>query len=128
MRFPLIVLILLILGSCRGINKVMKNKDPEYKLRMAEKYYVKKKYNYANDIIYICRNKPETKDYSAARLYYNLGQFMAASVAFEELLNNYPESDKAEDYKFMSIKSYYRFAEMSIQEKRSERFEKVIAA
>jgi outer membrane protein assembly factor BamD len=80
----------------------------------------------ANEIIDICHSKLETKDYKAAQLYYDIGQFRAAAVAFEEILNNYPESDKAEDYKLMVIKSYYRFAQMSIEDKRAERFEKVI--
>jgi len=228
MRLASILLVIVMLAGCNGINKVLKSKDPEYKLRMAENYYVKKKYNYAyqlyedvvpyyktgkefediyykmtystyyqkdylnaenffktylelfpnsaraeemdymrayctykqspkpeldqtntiktigmmqtfinshpgsarikdaNDIIDICRNKLETKDYEAAQLYYDVGQFRAAAVAFDELLNNFPESDKAEDYKLMTIKSYYRFAEMSVQDKRGERFEKVV--
>jgi len=228
MRLASILLVIVMLAGCNGINKVLKSKDPEYKLRMAENYYVKKKYNYAyqlyedvvpyyktgkefediyykmtystyyqkdylnaenffktylelfpnstraeemdymrayctykqspkpeldqtntiktigmmqtfinshpgsarikdaNDIIDICRNKLETKDYEAAQLYYDVGQFRAAAVAFDELPNNFPESDKAEDYKLMTIKSYYRFAEMSVQDKRGERFEKVV--
>src|SRR5215831_10995764 len=228
MKFPFIIIIVFLLGSCNGISKVLKSKDPEYKLRMAENYYVKKKYNNAyqlfedvvpyyktskefediyykmayctyymkdfvnsenffksylelfpnspraeemdymraycfykqspkpeldqtntiktigmmqsfinshpgsarikdaNGIIDICHSKLETKDYKSAQLYFDIGQFRAAAVAFEEVLNNYPESDKAEDYKLMVIKSYYRFAEMSIEDKRAERFEKVI--
>jgi len=47
-------------------------------------------------------------------------------VAFAEVLNNYPESNRADEYKFMTIKSYYRFAELSIEDKKAERFEKVV--
>jgi outer membrane protein assembly factor BamD len=228
MKYFLIVLAIFLLSGCHGINKILKNKDPEYKLRMAEKYYVKKKYNYAyqlfedvvpyyktskefediyykmaystyyqkdylnsenyfktylelfpnspraeemdfmraycfykqspkaeldqtntmktigmmqsfinthpgssrikdaNEIIDICHGKLEAKDYKAAQLYYDLGQFRAAAVAFAEVLNNYPESDKGDEYKLKTIKSYYRFAELSIEDKKVERFEKVI--
>jgi len=228
MRLVSILLITFLFAACNGISKVLKNKDPEYKLRMAEKYYVKKKYNYAyqlfediipyyktskefeniyykmaystyyqkdylsaenffktflelfpnssraeemdfmraycyykqspkpeldqtntvktmgmmqsfinthpgsarikeaNEIIDICRNKLEIKDHRAAQLYYDLGQFRAAAVAFAEILNIYPESNNADEYKFMTIKSYYRYAELSIEEKKAERFEKVI--
>ena len=228
MRLVLILLIFFLLSGCHGINKILKNKDPEYKLRMAEKYYAKKKYNYAyqlfedvvpyyktgkefediyyklaystyyqrdylnaenffktylelfpnssraeemdymraycfykqspkpeldqtntvktiglmqsfinshpgsarikdaNNIIDICHHKLETKDYRAAQLYYDLGQFRAAAVAFAEVLNNYPESVNADEYKLMTIKSYYRFAELSVDEKKAERFEKVV--
>jgi outer membrane protein assembly factor BamD len=228
MRLVLILFIISLLAGCHGINKILKNKDPEYKLRMAEKYYVKKKYNYAyqlfedvvpyyktgkefdniyykmayatyyqrdylsaenffktylelfpnsaraeemdymraycyykqspkpeldqtntvktigmmqsfinthpgsarikeaNDIIDICRSKLEIKDHHAAQLYYDVGQFRAAAVAYAEVLNNYPESNNADEYKLMTIKSYFRYAELSIEEKKLERFEKVI--
>ncbi len=36
----------------------------------------------AHEIIDICRDKLETKDYKSAQLYYDLGQFRAAGVAF----------------------------------------------
>ena len=228
MKFLFLVFISLMMAGCNGITKVLKNKDPEYKLRMAEQYFVKKKYSYAqqlyedvmpyfkgrpefediyykyaysayyqqdylnaenlfktylevfpntarseeidfmraytfykqspkaeldqsntikamgmmqtfinthpgsarikeaNEIIELSRKKLELKDHKAAQLYYDIGQFRAAAVSFSTLLNTYPESSKSDEYKLMSIKSYYRFAEMSIEEKKAERFEKVI--
>lgn len=80
----------------------------------------------ASEIIDICRNKLEIKDYKSAQLYYDLGQFRAAGVTFTTLLNNYPDSPKADEYKLMIIKSYFRFAELSVNEKKKERFEQVI--
>jgi outer membrane protein assembly factor BamD len=81
----------------------------------------------ANEIIDICRVKLETKDRQSAQLYYDLGQFRAAGVAFSALLNTYPESMRADEYKLMIIKSYYRFAELSVDEKKVERYEQVIS-
>ncbi|HZF65762.1 MAG TPA: outer membrane protein assembly factor BamD [Chitinophagaceae bacterium] len=228
MRFLLLAFISLMLVNCRGITKVLKSPDAEYKLRIAEQYYAKKKYTYAqqlyedvmpffkgrpefediyykyaysayyqndylnaenlfktylevfpnstraeeveymraytfykrspkaeldqsntqktigmmqtfinthpgsprikeaNDIIDNLRKKLEIKDHKAAQLYFDIGQFRAAAVSFSSLLNTYPESDKSDEYKLMSIKSYFRFAEMSVEEKKAERFEKVI--
>jgi outer membrane protein assembly factor BamD len=228
MKFFCILFLSLFLFGCHGISKVLKNKDPEYKLRMAEKYYAKKKYNYAEqlyedimpfyktgkefediyfkyaythyyqsdylnaenlfktyleifpnsaraeeieymraytyfkqspkaeldqsntikamgmmqvfinthpgsarikeatDIIDVCHHKLETKDHSAAQLYYDLGQYRAAAVAFATLLNSYPDTQKGDEYKFMSIKAYYKFAELSVEEKKGERYEKVV--
>lgn len=80
----------------------------------------------ANDVIDICRGKLETKDYQSAKLYYDLGQFRAAGVTFAAVLNNYPESARADEYKLMIIKSYFRYAELSVEEKKVERFEQVI--
>lgn len=229
MRIVFFFLVVIILAGCtKSINKILKSPDPEYKLRVAEKYYVKKKYNKAqvlyedvmpfyktrpefqdiyykyaycaynqgdfsnaenlfksflevfptsakseeidymraysfykqspkpeldqtntiksmgmmqtfinthpgsprneeaNKIIEICRGKLETKDRKSAQLYYDMGQFRAAGVAFTELLEAYPESPLADEYKLMIIKSWFRFAEMSVEEKKIERFEKVI--
>jgi outer membrane protein assembly factor BamD len=228
MKFSAVFFLVVLLFSCQGINKVLKSKDQAYKLRMAEQYYAKKKYNYAQqlyedvmpfyrgtpefeDIYYkyaycayyqkdypnaenlfktfleiypnsqkaeevdymraytfydqspkpeldqsntikamgmmqtfinthpgsarnkeataiidICRQKLEAKDHRSAQLYYDLSQFRAAAVAFTTLLNTFPESDKADEYKMMVIKSYFRFAELSVDEKKAERFEKVI--
>ena len=228
MKFSWILMAAFLLASCGGMNKVLKNHDPNYKLRIAEQYFAKKKYNKAqvlyedvmpyfktekvfediyykyaycayyqqdymnaenlfksfleifpnsvkaeevdymraycyykqspkpeldqtntikaigmmqtfinthpgsshnkeaNDIIDVCRVKLETKGYKSARLYYDLGQFRAAGVSFATLLNDYPESDRGDEYKLMIIKSYYRYAELSVEEKKPERFEQVV--
>lgn len=81
----------------------------------------------ANDIIDLCRAKLEVKDFKSAQLYFDLGQFRAAGVAFSALLNDYPESMRGDEYKLMIIKSYFKYAEMSVEEKKTERFEQVIS-
>lgn len=80
----------------------------------------------ATDIIDECRKKLEAKDYRSARLFFDLGQYRAAAVSFENLLNAYPESAAGDEYKLMVVKSYYKFARMSVSEKQLERFEKVV--
>ena len=229
MRIIAFLLLIIFSAGCgKGINKILKSPDAEYKLRMAEKYFVQKKYSKAQvlyedvmpfyktraefqdiyykyaycaynqadylnaenlfktfleifpnspkaeemdfmraysyykqspkpeldqtntikamgmmqvfinthpgsernkqaaEIIDICRAKLEIKDHKSAQLYFDMGQFRAAGVSFTTLLNSYPESDRADEYKLMIIKSYFRYAEMSIEEKKPERFEKVI--
>jgi len=81
----------------------------------------------ANDLIDICRAKLELKDFKSAQLYYDIGQFRAAGVAFTTLMNTYPESLKSDEYKIMVIRAYYKFAELSVEEKKVERFNQVIA-
>ena len=229
MRFiPFLFLLVVLAGCSNSITKILKNPDAEYKLRMAEQYFVKKKYSKAqilyedvmafyktqaefediyykyaycayhqgdymsaenlfksyleifpnspkseevdymraysfykqspkpaldqtntrkaigmmqifinthpgsprnkeaSEIIDLCRAKLEVKDYNAAKLYYDMGQYRAAGVAFTSLLTDFPESMKADEYKLMIIRSYYRFAELSIDERQVERFEQVI--
>jgi outer membrane protein assembly factor BamD len=81
----------------------------------------------AAEIIDKCRVKLEQKEFRSAELYYNLGQYRAAAIAFANLMNNYPESQRGDEYKLKVVKSYYRFAKMSFEEKQIERYEKVIS-
>ena len=80
----------------------------------------------ATEIIDKSRAKLEMKEFRGAQLYYNLNPYRASAITFTTLLNNFPESEKRDEYKIMVVKSYYRFAKMSIFEKQEERFEKVI--
>lgn len=80
----------------------------------------------ATEIIDKCRLKLEQKEERSADLYYNLGQYRAAAIAFTNLLSNYPESTKGDIYKLKTIKAWYRFAKLSLEEKQIERYEKVI--
>jgi outer membrane protein assembly factor BamD len=79
----------------------------------------------ATEIIDKSRAKLELKEFRGAQLYYNLSEFRASAISFSNLLNNYPESLPGDSYKLMVIKSYYKFAKMSIADKKEERFEKV---
>lgn len=80
----------------------------------------------ATNIIDKCRAKLEQKDYKSAELYFNLGQYKAAGIAFTNLMNTFPDSEKSDEYKLLVIRSYYQYALMSIEEKKQERFEQVI--
>ncbi|MFT4023964.1 MAG: outer membrane protein assembly factor BamD [Flavihumibacter sp.] len=223
-----LVLIMLLASGCSNFSKVQKSTDYNYKLRMADQYFAKKKYNYAqqlyeelfpllkgNDkfegvyynfaycayyqrdwmnaenlfkgftevfptskraeemeymraytyykqspkveldqtntsrtiglmqafvnthpgsarnqeasgIIDKCRAKLELKELKSADLYFNLRQYKAAAITYNTLMNNYPDSDQSDVYKLQVIRSYFEYASMSIEEKKEERFEKVL--
>ncbi|MEI8249409.1 MAG: outer membrane protein assembly factor BamD [Candidatus Taylorbacteria bacterium] len=80
----------------------------------------------ATEIIDKCRDKLELKEFKSAELYYNLGFYKAAAIAFANVSDNFPDSKKADEYKLQVIRSYYKYAEMSYEEKQKERYEKVI--
>lgn len=80
----------------------------------------------AAEIIDKCRAKLEQKELRAAQLYYKVGQYRAAAISYDNLLNTYPESALADSYKLEAIKSYFKFAQLSIFEKQQERYEKVV--
>jgi len=54
----------------------------------------------ATQIIDECRAKLELKEYKSAQLYYNLGYFKAAAVAFGSLIDDYPDSKKVMNINF----------------------------
>jgi outer membrane protein assembly factor BamD len=80
----------------------------------------------AEDIISKLQSKLEHKEYLSAALYFNLSQYRAAALSYTTLLNNYPDSPKGDEYKLMAIRAYYKYASMSIAEKQTERYQKVI--
>ncbi|MBS1669478.1 MAG: outer membrane protein assembly factor BamD [Bacteroidetes bacterium] len=80
----------------------------------------------ATDIIDKCRAKLELKDFKNAELYYNLGQYKAAGIVFNNLLNTYPDSEKSDLYKFFVIKSDYQYAALSVPDKMEDRYGQVI--
>jgi outer membrane protein assembly factor BamD len=81
----------------------------------------------ATAIIDESRAKLEQKEFKAAELYYNLGYYRAAAIAYSTLMENFPDSEKSEEYKLKVIEAYYKYAEMSVPEKQLERFEKVLS-
>jgi outer membrane protein assembly factor BamD len=81
----------------------------------------------AAEIIDKCREKLEAKDFKSAGLYYDLGFYKASAIAFGNVSDNFPDSKKADEYKLLVIKSYFKYAEMSTEEKQKERYEKVVS-
>ena len=81
-----------------------------------------KRLDEANQLMVAMRQKLETKDANAAKLYFNIGQYKAASVSYENVLETYPESSKADYYQYMMMRSFYEFAKISVKEKQEERF------
>src|SRR6476620_8616434 len=114
MKFIGILALAILLFSCGGINKVLKNKDPHYKLRMAEQYYAKKKYNYAQqiyeEIMPYFRGAPEFEDiyYKYAYTAYYQRDYLNAENLFKTFLEIYPNSSKAEEMDYMRAYSFYK--------------------
>ena len=80
----------------------------------------------ANKVIDECRAKLEIKAFKGATLYFNMGQYKAAAISFSNLINDYPDSPKGDQYKLMVLRSYYEYALLSVEEKQRERYEQVV--
>ena len=65
----------------------------------------------------------ESRAFEEALLYYDLGNFQSALHTFENLIKEYPDSDKLQNIRFLAVKSAFLLAENSIYEKKMERYE-----
>lgn len=72
------------------------------------------------------RAKLEVKSYAIGRLYYRMGDYQAAITSFENLLDDYPDTDFKEDVLYSITKAYFTYAEKSIESKKEQRYEKTI--
>src|SRR5438876_8858798 len=108
MRSALIITIVAFsLASCSKFAKVQKSTDYNYKLRMAEKYYVVKKYNYAQqlyeELFPLMKGQPQFEDlfYKYAYCSYYLRDWMQAENLFKQFVEVFPNSPKAEEMEYM---------------------------
>lgn len=76
----------------------------------------------ANDLIDEMRQKLEAKSFSQGKLYLDLQQYEAAITAFENTLEDFPETDRAAEIRFSIFKAAYLYAVNSIFDRREERF------
>ena len=81
----------------------------------------------ANKMIDESRLKLEAKDKYSAELYYKVSQFKAAAIYFEQIMNKYPDSPSIDYYQLMVLKSRYKYAKRSIENRQEERFQQVIS-
>ena len=72
--------------------------------------------------------KLEIKDFNSAMLYYDRGQYKAAAVTFENVLEDYPASDQAENIEFLRVQSLYLLAANSTERKRLSRYSDALKA
>ncbi len=78
------------------------------------------------DIMIELKNKLIYKAYLSAKLYYTIGEYKAAIVAFKNSLKDYPMSSYREEQLYLILKSSYLLADNSVPKKRKERFQSTI--
>lgn len=70
----------------------------------------------------------ENKAYNSATLYYKLKNYKAANTSFKNLLNDFPDTQRREEIRFLMIKSNYLYAQNSIETKKAERYKATLNA
>jgi outer membrane protein assembly factor BamD len=80
----------------------------------------------ANSLMNELRKKLELKAFEGARLYADMKQYQSAIQSFENVLKDFPETDRAEQIRFEIINAAFLLAENSIIEKQIERYEEAL--
>ncbi|MBQ9821613.1 MAG: outer membrane protein assembly factor BamD [Muribaculaceae bacterium] len=89
------------------------------------------KVSIAQSAIFELQDKLVKKELENAQLYYNLGNYMgnnyeSAVITAKNAIKEYPYSKYKEELEMLVLKSRYREASESVDEKKSERFRTVI--
>jgi outer membrane protein assembly factor BamD len=77
----------------------------------------------SQDLIKLMRGKLSRKAFLQADLYFKIGHYKAAVVAFRNLMLDYPESPFREEVLFKTIKASVLLADNSIEQKQEERYQ-----
>jgi len=75
-----------------------------------------------NALIDKLRYKLEEKMFSLSKLYFNTDDYKAAVTSFKSLLTDYPATSFKEEAMYYVTKSYYLYAQNSIESRKAERF------
>lgn len=79
-----------------------------------------------NMLIDKLRRKLEIKAFENANLYYRIGNYKAAIISLNNILNDYPSIGNRDEISFLIIKSSYLLAVNSVEDKKEERLQSTI--
>jgi len=110
----LLLLPAFLMIGCSKFSRVQKSNDYDYKLRMAEQYFVKKKYSNAQQLfeellpIYKGTEKAENMLYKYAYCAYYLADYQSAEGIFKQFIESFPKSEKVEEVDYMRAYCFYK--------------------
>jgi len=72
------------------------------------------------------RAKLAHKQFTAGKLYERRDMWRAATRSYEDVFDTYPDTPWADNALLGALRTYVRYADRSVQEKRAERYQKAI--
>ena len=81
----------------------------------------------ASTLINNLRDKLEKKSYANARLFYDIGDYKSAVVAFKNSLRDFPDTKYAEEMEYLMIKAQQQYALNSLEIKKEDRLNEAIS-
>jgi outer membrane protein assembly factor BamD len=103
-----------IFGNKESFSKVLKSTDYDYKLRMAEKYYINKDYDHAqqlyDDLFRVMKGTDHFEDiyFKYAYCAFYLKDWVNAENLFKGFVEAFPNSPKAEEMDYMRAYTFYK--------------------
>jgi outer membrane protein assembly factor BamD len=109
-------IVVLSLAGCNKntVSKILKSKDVEYRLGMAEQYFANKKFGKAQllyeDLFPLLRNDTRFEDlyFKYAYCAFYQKDYMNAENLFKGFLEAFPKSQKASEVDFMRAYSFFK--------------------
>jgi outer membrane protein assembly factor BamD len=95
-------------------SQILKSKDIDYKFKMAEQFYVNKKYNFAQqlfeDLFPYVKGTDRYEDmyYKWAYCYYYQKDYLNAENYFKTFTETFPSSVKSEECEYMRDYTFYK--------------------
>lgn len=80
-----------------------------------------------NSLIDELRKKLENKAFEQGKLYYDVNKYISCIVSLENMLKDFPETEREEEIRFLILKASYNYAKNSIFEKKVERYEDTVS-
>ncbi|MEN9883470.1 MAG: outer membrane protein assembly factor BamD, partial [Bacteroidota bacterium] len=108
------LLTIVVLTGCSKFGKVLKSKDFEYKLKMANTYYDKKEFRQAQvlyeELFPVFKGTPQHEDlfYRFAYSHYNLKDYITAENLFKGYIEIFANNPRAEEMEYMQALCFYR--------------------
>lgn len=80
----------------------------------------------ASKLILDLRDKLELKSFANARLFFEIGDYQSAVIAFRNSTKDFPDTKYAEEMDFLTIKAQYLYAKNSLETRQEDRYNETI--
>ncbi|MCQ2058810.1 MAG: outer membrane protein assembly factor BamD [Bacteroidaceae bacterium] len=106
-------LLVLVLTSCTGYNRILRSADHNYKYEMAKSLFVEGRYTAASSLLeeslvmYNGKANAGQAVFLLANCYYNMGDYVSAAHYFKNYYRSFPNEKQAEYAMFMAGMSLY---------------------
>ena len=82
----------------------------------------------SNKIMDELLHKIETKAFNNAKTFYYIEEYKAAVASLNNVIRDYPGTTHKEECLYLILKSYYLYAQKSVEEKKLERYKSALEA